>query len=76
MKLTDAQTAAFAAFGLIITQCPEELLKVMTDAEVTAFAREVDTHLSPLVGDDDDMVTPIVSILRTALKEKANDNTR
>lgn len=68
--MTEDQLVAFTAFGLMIINGPQDLLEVMSIDELTAFAAEVDKHLSPLVENDADIATPIVNILRKALKEK------
>lgn len=72
-KLTNEQLAAFTAFGLIIANDPSDLLEFISKREAKELAANVDAYLSPLVPDNEDMVTPIVTILRNAIEEaKAN----
>jgi hypothetical protein len=72
-KLTNEQLAAFTAFGLIIANDPSGLLEFISKREAKELAANVDAYLSPLVQDNEDMVTPLVIILRNAIEEvKAN----
>lgn len=74
-KLTNAQSAAFTALGLIILDSPESLLDTMSRQEIRELAADMDKYMSPYVSDADDMVTPIVTILREAIEQiKAEQN--
>lgn len=68
-KLTNAQMTALVAFGLVVLDSPDSLLDTMSREEVKALAADMDKYLSPLVGDDEDVITPMVTILREAIEQ-------
>lgn len=77
MKLTDGQLAAFTAFGLLLMYEEQTLLNSMTENELAELTAIVGNFVSPLISDDEDMVTPIVRVLvSTMLETFAHDMTK
>lgn len=74
-KLTNAQMTALVAFGLVVLDSPDSLLDTMSRQEIKELAADIDKYLSPLVGDDAVVITPLVTILREAIEQiKAEQN--
>jgi hypothetical protein len=73
MKLTNEQLVAFTTFGLLLMSEPEALLHNMSRKELKEFAGELEKHLSPLVSEEMDMVEPVISILKDAVKQAKGD---
>lgn len=69
MKLTNEQIAAMTAYGLLIMNEPESLAAALPIDDLCSLSADIDKHLSPLVPDDSDMVTPILDVLRDALRQ-------
>lgn len=70
IPLTNEEMSAFIAFGLIADTSPKDLLVNMSLTEVKELASELDKYLSPLVGDEDDVVSPIVLVLKDAINKR------
>ena len=69
MTLTNEQLAAFLAFGMLVMNEPDALLESMSNKEIKEFASEVDKYLSPFVNEENDMVLPVVTILKEAIQQ-------
>lgn len=67
MKLTDAQFTAFAALGLMIMYEEQTLLQHMSEDDLVKLVKDVETFLCPLVQDDQNLVTPMVNVLWSAM---------
>lgn len=67
MKLTDAQFTAFTALGLMIMYEEQTLLQYMSEDDLEKLVQDVETFLCPLVQDGQDLVTPMVNVLRSAM---------
>ena len=67
MKLTDGQLAAFTALGLLIMHEEQTLLEYMSEDELGALTTATSQILSPLVKEDEDLVSPLVRLLRSAM---------
>jgi hypothetical protein len=73
--MTNEQISAFAAFGLMVADRRNysEILEYLTREELNNLAEDAEKYLSPLVGDSDDMVSPVVAVLREAIEEAKNN---
>lgn len=69
MTLTSEQKLAFTVFGTLIAYEPEALLEHMSSKELKALCGEVDKHISPLITEDMDLVTPSVTVLKALVKQ-------
>jgi hypothetical protein len=69
-KLTNEELSAFIAFGLIADTSPKDLLTNMSLTEVSKLAGELNKYLSPLLDDDADVVSPIVTVLKAAIEKR------
>jgi hypothetical protein len=67
MKLTDGQLAAYTALGLLIMYEEQTLLAYMTEDELVALTEATAKVLNPLVNEDEDLVSPLVRVLRSAM---------
>lgn len=67
MKLTDGQLAAFTALGLLLMYEEQTLLKHMTEDELVALTQATAKFISPLVSEDEDLVSPLVRLLRSGM---------
>ena len=67
MKLTDGQLAAFTALGLLLMYEEQTLLEYMTEDELTALVTATTKFLSPLVSEDEDLISPLVRLLRSGM---------
>ena len=77
MKLTDGQLAAYVALGLLIMHEEQTLLTYMTEDELGALTEATFKILSPLVKEDEDLVSPIVRLLRSGMIDAiAHDMTK
>lgn len=67
MKLTDGQVVAFTALGLLLMYEEQTLLAHMTDDELVALTNATSKFISPLVKEDEDLISPIVRLLRSGM---------
>lgn len=67
MKLTDGQLAAFTALGLLLMYEEQTLLAYMTEDELGALTEATAKFISPLVSEDEDLVSPLVRLLRSGM---------
>lgn len=67
MKLTDGQLAAFTALGLLLMYEEQTLLEYMTEDELTALVTATTKFLSPLISEDEDLISPLVRLLRSGM---------
>ena len=67
MKLTDGQLVAFTALGLLLMYEEQTLLAYMTEDELGALTEATAKFISPLVSEDEDLVSPLVRLLRSGM---------